>query len=107
MEFLEVGTNAYFVADYRSSTKKFFKTYILGYNIDITTVPSPQYTDESYVRCLKLSSGKTQTRIRSGYNANNTNVLVSFLSPSVSSWSWENSCKTNRRKKSIGKCRVN
>ena len=70
--------------DYGSSTKRFFKTYILGYNIDITTVPSPQSTDESYsVYCLKLSSGKTQTRIRSGYNPITTPTFWYLFSPQV------------------------
>ena len=82
--FSSVSTNTYFVYDYRSSTKKFFKTYILGYNVDITTVPSPQSTDESYeVWCLKLSSGKTQTRIRSGYNPITTPTFWYLFSPQV------------------------
>jgi hypothetical protein len=61
--------NAYFLIDYRSTTRRYFTTYILGSRANITDVPAPGVTDTTYsITCLQLTGTDTACRIRSGYN---------------------------------------
>jgi hypothetical protein len=64
------NTNAYFVHNYITAARKYFKTYILGSNVDIADAGAPSYTDTAYAVCsLKLTGAYTSCRIRSGYNS--------------------------------------
>jgi len=64
-----ISTNCYFINDYKLTTRRNFRTYILGSAVDISSVPAPAYSDEVYgILCLKLTGGATSTTIRTGYN---------------------------------------
>ena len=77
-------TNLYFVDDYRDKTKKFFTTYLLGYNADISDCPAPLYTDETYTVCaLQLTGTDTQTYLQSGYNATTAGTKWRIITPQV------------------------
>jgi len=78
------GINCYFISNYLATTKKKFKTYILGNSVDISTVPPPDYEDESIpVKCLKLSPDKTSTALRTGYNAVTSGTIWLLSSPNI------------------------
>lgn len=78
------GTNCYFISDYKATTRKNFKTYILGSSVDITDIPAPSYTDETYaILCLQLMPGDRTASIRSGYNAVTTGTYWYIFNPLV------------------------
>ena len=81
-ELANTGTNKYFISDYRHTTRRNFRTYILGFNVNISDVPAPATTDTVYsISCLKLSAGKTSTTFRSGYNATVTGTYWDLFQP--------------------------
>lgn len=80
----EERTLLYFVNDYRDKTKKFFTTYLLGYNADISDCPAPLYTDETYaIYALQLTGTDTQTYLQSGYNATTAGTKWRIITPQV------------------------
>jgi hypothetical protein len=80
--YVDTGSSMYFVMNYVSTSRKNFTTYILGATIDISTVPAPTYTDETYeIYCLQLSLGDTSARIRTGYNTTVAGTYWRFYLP--------------------------
>jgi hypothetical protein len=65
------STNAYFISNYLTTTKTFFKTYILGSNVDISSIPAPATGAGHTITCLQLQPGAISCHIRPGYNATN------------------------------------
>lgn len=78
------GANSYFISDYKATTRKNFKTYILGSSVNITDTPAPSYTDETYpIICLQLMPGDRTASIRSGYNATTAGTYWYLFNPLV------------------------
>jgi hypothetical protein len=79
------NTNSYFVENYTAITRKYFTTYILGSRVDISKVPAPSYTDETYlVRCLQLTGTNTACSLRSGNNPGQpADAAWHFIQPQV------------------------
>jgi hypothetical protein len=82
-----LSTNAYFIHNFTSKIKIYFKTYILGSNIDINSVPPPEMTDTVYtVMCLQLVPIvpiNNSCSIRSGFNATIAGIKLRFITPQV------------------------
>ncbi|QQO10212.1 phage tail protein [Breznakiella homolactica] len=79
-----INTNSYFLEDYKSPAKKYFKTYILGHNVNISQVPAPTYTDKIYrIKCLQLTAPYTTCQIRQGFNATTPGTKWRLIHPQV------------------------
>lgn len=80
--YVDSKTNQYFINDFKATSKLYYKTYILGNNVDIKDVPAPKSTDESYsIYCLKLAAGKTKASIREWNNAVTAGTIWYFIRP--------------------------
>jgi hypothetical protein len=79
------NTNAYFLIRYNVAARNYFTTYILGSRVDISKVPAPTYTDETYeIYCLQLTGMDTTCRIRSGYSGDQpSDAAWYFIQPQV------------------------
>lgn len=78
------GTYAYVIQNYISTTRKNYKTYILGSNVDISSIPAPLYTDSTYsLFCVKLSAGYTTASIRLAYGTVVTGTYWYLYLPQV------------------------
>lgn len=79
--------NAYFIGDYKSLNTQWFKTYILGSNVNIEDVPAPS-RDSGFtgaISCIRLMSGDTKTHIRNGYNDVLAGTIFRLYCPQVRS----------------------
>ena len=67
-------TNPYFLRAYNSSNIISVKTYILGTNVNINSVPGIEKPSSQTIYALQPLSGSS-TNIRSGYNSNTSMVI--------------------------------
>lgn len=71
------STNPYFINGYNSTNTMSFKSYILGKNVDINSVPEAYRSINTHgISAIKLTSD-TSTNIRTGYNTN-TSMVINF-----------------------------
>jgi len=82
--YYESYNNCYFIYDYKSPVRRFFKTYILGSNVDIDKVPAPSFPDMEYnIFCMQLLPGAVSTRVRSGLNTPTPGDYWYFIAPQI------------------------
>jgi len=82
--YFESYNNCYFIYNYKSPVRRFFKTYILGSNVDIDKVPAPSFPDMEYtIWCMQLLPGAVSTRVRSGLNTPTPGDYWYFIAPQI------------------------
>jgi uncharacterized repeat protein (TIGR02543 family) len=74
------ATSAYFAERYNITAKNYFKTWIAGTGVDVTSFPAPGGIGD--VALLKLVDATT-CRIRSGYNSYTGIRTFRFITPAV------------------------
>ncbi len=88
------STNKYFLSDYKTNSRKYFTTYILGTNVQTGTgtsttvpaqnIPAPVMTDNTYeIRALQLTGTLRETFIRSGNNTISGNPVWKIITPQI------------------------
>lgn len=79
-----VNSNAYFINNYRATTVKYYKTYILGSNVSINDIPAPSATDATYsLYALQLQGTDTTARIRTGFNPITAGTYWEIYNPQI------------------------
>ena len=82
--FNESYNNCYFIRNYTSPVRRFFKTYILGSNVDIDKVPAPSFPDMEYnIFCMQLLPGAVSTMVRNGFNTPIPGDYWYFIAPQI------------------------
>lgn len=82
--YYESHDNCYIINDYKSLDRKFYKTYIIGSNVNIENVPAPSYPDMEYeLYCLQLLPGNVSTNIRTGFNSPAEGDTWYFIAPQI------------------------
>ena len=82
--YYESHDNCYIIHDYKSLDRKFYKTYIIGSNVNIENVPAPSYPDMEYeLYCIQLLPGNVSTNIRTGFNPPAEGDTWYFIAPQI------------------------
>ena len=88
------STNKYFLSDYKTNSRKYFTTYILGANVQTGTgtsttvpaqnIPAPVMTDNTYeIQALQLTGTLRETFIRSGNNTISGSPVWKIITPQI------------------------
>ncbi|SEQ46108.1 Putative phage tail protein [Treponema bryantii] len=88
------STNKYFLSDYKTNSRKYFTTYILGTNVQTGTgtsttvpaqnIPAPVMTDNTYeIYALQLTGTLRETFIRSGNNTISGSPVWKIITPQI------------------------
>lgn len=75
-------TNPYFISAYNSPEKITMKTYIFGYNVNLSDFPNAECNISRNPVAIQLTGTDTSTHIRSGYNSN-TSMIIHFSNPKI------------------------
>ena len=95
------GTNNYFLNSYNSTATNVIKTFIIGSEVDINTVPFAERSVTTHgVNIIRILSGET-TYIRTGYNSN-TSMVINISNFKIYKINQHGICE-NAGEKSIGK----
>ena len=82
--YRESENNAYFIENYKAFSRKFYKTFLVGSNVNIENVPAPSYPDMKYnIFCMKAPKGEISANIRSGFNQTNPGDTWYFIAPQI------------------------
>lgn len=100
-EGTSTGTNNYFLSSYNSTATNNIKTFIIGSDVDINTVPFAERSVTTHgVNIMRILSGDT-TYIRTGYNSN-TSMVINISNFKIYKINQHGICE-NAGEKSIGK----
>lgn len=79
-----VNSYSRFIENYKSTTVKYYKTYILGSNVSINDIPAPSATDTMYtIYALQLQGTDTTARLRTGFYAVTAGTYWELYLPQV------------------------
>ncbi len=84
--WVPAGTLAtpYFIENFTHSEKKYYKTYILGNRIDITSVPAPHAMDSSYdVFCIQVTDTTASIFIKGDFTSYDPDNRWYLITPQV------------------------